>query len=326
MPELRHLRLIAEVAATGSLAAAARKLGFSQPAASQQMRLLERTMRTPLVLREHNGTRLTQAGQTLVEHSEQILAQLARAKSDVAAIAGLKDGYVRVVAFPSSNATIVPKALALVRGKYPDLTYSLIEAEPPKSLELLLEGDCEVVIGYRHPGSETIELPGILQVPLYQDVMHLGLPPNHPLREHDEPIPLAELKDEAWIAGCPQCREQLVTACQEAGFDPQIAFSTDDYVALHNLVSEGLGIALLSDLMLSSVRFGDIDLQTVTPPPVREIIAYTTRPLSNVPAVRATLSALLQTSNNLKLSPLGGEPQDATESPHTTASPQTTES
>ncbi|WP_205856023.1 LysR family transcriptional regulator, partial [Phytoactinopolyspora endophytica] len=89
MIEIRHLELLQQVAATGSLSAAARELGFSQPAASQQMRALERTVGTPILLRDPGSTRLTEAGEILLQHADDILARLSLAKKEIAAITEL---------------------------------------------------------------------------------------------------------------------------------------------------------------------------------------------------------------------------------------------
>ncbi|WP_240759166.1 LysR substrate-binding domain-containing protein, partial [Phytoactinopolyspora endophytica] len=211
-------------------------------------------------------------------------------------------GTVRLASFPSSSATILPRALSAVTRDHPNLHFTLVEAEPPESLDLLRKGSCEIVIGYTYKRPEEPEPQGLLRVPLCDDPLYLALPRPHRLAGDAESISLRKLKQERWIAGCPRCRRQLLDTCHDAGFEPDIAFSTDDYVAVHSLVSEGFGVALLSSLMISSVGLSTLELRTVTPTPVRSISAYTTAALAKVPAVRTTLEALTVTSRELRAS------------------------
>ena len=151
--EARHLRVLRAVATTGSFSAAARELGCTQPAVSQQMKALESSAGTPLLVRTGREMRLTQAGEALVRHASGILAGLTAAEEEIAAIAGLRAGRVRLVSFPSGSSTLVPTALAALRAAHPGTRVSLVEAEPPRSVEMLRDGDCDVALAFRYGGS-----------------------------------------------------------------------------------------------------------------------------------------------------------------------------
>ncbi|MGA5701347.1 LysR substrate-binding domain-containing protein [Peterkaempfera bronchialis] len=153
MIEARHLRVLRAVSRTGSFSAAARELGCTQPAISQQMRALEKSVETPLVVRCGRGMQLTDAGQALLRHANGILAGLTAAEEEVAAIAGLRAGRVRLVSFPTASSTLVPRAVAEVRAGHPGVRVSLVEAEPPESLAMLRGGECEVALAFRYPGT-----------------------------------------------------------------------------------------------------------------------------------------------------------------------------
>ncbi len=150
MIEARHLRVLRAVATTGSFSAAARELGCTQPAVSQQMKALEAGTGTPLLIRTGREMRLTQAGEALVRHATTILAGLTAAEEEIAAIAGLRAGRVRLVSFPSGSSTLVPSALAALRAAHPGTRVSLVEAEPPRSVGMLREGDCDVALAFRY--------------------------------------------------------------------------------------------------------------------------------------------------------------------------------
>src|SRR5690242_20818226 len=135
MIDAAGLRVMRAIADEGSFTGAALALGYSQPAISQMVRRLEQRTGTVLVERVGRNVRLTEAGQVLARHAVAVLAALDAAEEEVAAIAGLRAGRVRLMAFPSSSATLVPRALALVKQRFPDVQVTFTEAEPPESLD-----------------------------------------------------------------------------------------------------------------------------------------------------------------------------------------------
>ncbi|WP_393059970.1 LysR family transcriptional regulator [Streptomyces sp. LN549] len=290
MIEARHLRVLRAVAGTGSFSAAARELGCTQPAVSQQMKALESSAGTTLLIRTGREMRLTQAGEALVRHASGILAGLTAAEEEVAAIAGLRAGRVRLVSFPSGSSTLVPGALAALRAAHPGTRVSLVEAEPPRSVEMLRDGDCDIALAFRYgtPGSEWDDL---VVRPLLTDRLIGLVPEGHELADRAE-VGIGELAGEPWIAGCPRCRRQLVEVCEASGFTPRIDFATDDYPAVIGLVGAGLGVAVLPALAIESVRPRGARTVTVEPAIEREIVALTLPDLAQVPAVAATLDQL----------------------------------
>lgn len=323
MIEARHLRVLRAVAATGSFSAAARTLGCTQPAVSQQMKALEGSAGTPLLIRTGREMRLTQAGEALVRHASGILAGLTAAEEEVAAIAGLRAGRVRLVSFPSGSSTLVPTALAALRAAHPGTRVSLVDAEPPRSVEMLREGDCDVALAFRYAdpggaatGSTTGSAAGsgsgsgsgsggqaadradqadqwddLVVRPLLADRLVGLVPEGHRLADAGT-VAIGDLADDPWIAGCPRCRRQLVDVCESAGFTPRIDFATDDYPAVAGLVGAGLGVAVLPELALESVRAKGAVTVTLAPRVEREIVALTLPDLAQVPAVAATLDQL----------------------------------
>ncbi|MGW1186179.1 LysR family transcriptional regulator [Streptomyces drozdowiczii] len=298
MIEARHLRVLRAVSATGSFSAAARELGCTQPAVSQQMKALESSAGTTLLIRTGREMRLTQAGEALVRHASGILAGLTAAEEEVAAIAGLRAGRVRLVSFPSGSSSLVPGALAALRAAHPGTQVSLVEAEPPRSVEMLRDGDCDIALAFRYgePGAE--EWDDLVVRPLLTDRLTGLVPEGHALADRDA-VGIAELAGESWIAGCPRCRRQLVEVCEESGFTPRIDFATDDYPAVIGLVGAGLGVAVLPALAIESVRPRGARTVTVEPAIEREIVALTLPDLARVPAVSATLDELARASSGL---------------------------
>src|SRR5919197_4512494 len=141
MLDVRRLRVLQAVAEEGSFSAAADALSFTQSAVSQQIAALEREAGTVLVERNARGVRLTDAGRALVRHTEAIMARLAEAESELEAIAGLRGGRLRMAAFESAGATLMPLAIAAFRQQHPAVELSLSLSEPEDSVPLLRSGD-----------------------------------------------------------------------------------------------------------------------------------------------------------------------------------------
>ncbi|MEX3103712.1 LysR family transcriptional regulator [Streptomyces sp. V2] len=296
MIEARHLRVLRAVATTGSFSAAGRELGCTQPAVSQQMKALETSVGTPLLVRGGREMRLTEAGEALVRHASGILAGLTAAEEEIAAIAGLRAGRVRLVSFPSTSSTLVPAALAALRAAHPGTRVFLEEAEPPRSVTLLREGDCDVALAFRYENprgtaADAEEWADLVVRPLLTDRLVALVPERHPLARAAA-VGIADLAREPWIAGCPRCRRQLVEVCEGAGFTPRIDFATDDHPAVVGLVAAGLGVAVLPRLALESVRPRGVRTLVLEPAVRREVVALTLPDLARVPAVAATLAEL----------------------------------
>ena len=303
------------IADQGSFTGAAAALGYSQPAVSQMVRRLEQRMGTPLVDRVGRSVRLTEAGLALARHASTVLGALDAAEEEVAAIAGLRAGRVRLAAFPSASATLVPKALALVRDRFPGVSMTFAEAEPPESLAALRAGDCDLAVAFTYPGTDVArgeeDLDLFVTRHLLDDEVLIALPPGHPLALAGGPVDLTQLATDAWIAGCPRCRGHLLEMCDRAGFVPRVSFETEDYVAVQGLVASGLGVALIPDLIARTAFNPDVAVRPVTPASRRAIVAVTTPDLQRVPAVAAALDALVEVAHSPDLLPTFGLRRDA---------------
>jgi len=305
MIDAAGLRVMRAIADEGSFTGAAVSLGYSQPAVSQMVRRLEQRSGTVLVERIGRHVRLTEAGQVLARHAVGVLAALAAAEEEVAAIAGLRSGRVRLMAFPSSSASLVPRALSLVKKRFPDITVTFSEAEPPESLAALRAGECDIAVAFAYEGGEIArgeDLDFFVTRKLIDDEVRLAVPKGHALAGKDG-VELADFADESWIAGCPRCRGHLLSLSQRAGFVPNVLFETEDYVAVLGLVSEGLGVALVPDLILAAAHNTDVVTLSLEPASRRQIHAVTTEGLQRVPAVKATLEALCASARGHALVP-----------------------
>jgi molybdate transport repressor ModE-like protein len=296
MLDVRRMKVLREVAARGSFSAAAEELNFTQSAVSQHIAALERECGAKLVERNGRGIRLTDAGSALVRHADAILARLSDAEQELAAIAGLKGGRLRLVSFPSAGAALLPHAVAVFCRRYPDVELSLAEAEPDESLPRLRSGEFDLALVYQYRSEE---LPDDLEAAaLLSDRMHAALPRSHALASRAK-LKMEDLASEPWIGGCSSgaCREFLLDACNAAGFEPNIAFESDDYPTMLGLVAAGVGVTLIPDLVLASGVHPDVEFRPLgRAAPVRHISAVVPSGGYRSPAVEAMLEILREVS------------------------------
>jgi DNA-binding transcriptional LysR family regulator len=295
MLDVRRMRVLREVAARGSFSAAADSLAYTQSAVSQQIAALEREAGTTLVERSARGVRLTDAGRALVEHADVILARLADAEAELEAIAGLRGGRLRLAAFPSAGATVMPEAIARYRDRHPAVELTLAPAEPEDGVAMLRSGEVDlaldITVSFRPLPDDCVE-----RLHLLDDPMYVALPMHHPLARKRN-LKLEELAEESWILGttgsCPDA-SIFLRSCQLAGFEPHIAFNSDDYSAMQGFVAAGVGASFIPDLALISVR-DDIVIRSLGPrPPVRRIMAATLSGSFCSPAKQAMLDTLVE--------------------------------
>jgi molybdate transport repressor ModE-like protein len=281
MLDVTRLRVLAAVARLGSVTAAARALGYAQPSVSHHLARLEAETGSRLVQKAGRGVRLTDAGRVLAERAEEILGRLDAAEAELAAHAGLRAGRVRLAAFPSALGTFVPAAAATFAAAHPGVALRFTEAEPPEAVRMLRAGEVDVALTFAYGQAADASAAsgvsaasavsavsadeGLRLVPLLAEPIHLVTPAG---------VGGDTLADHAggpWIAGCERCRVHLVQACAAAGFAPDLAFTTDDYVAVQALVAAGLGVTTLPGLALAAHRHPGV--RTVRLPGQRRAVA-----------------------------------------------------
>jgi molybdate transport repressor ModE-like protein len=291
MLDVRRMRVLREVARCGSFSAAAEALSFTQSAVSQQIAALEREAGAVLVQRSARGVRLTEAGEAVVRHAEAILARLAEAEAELEAIAGLRGGRLRMAAFESAGATLMPPAIAEFRARHPAVELSLTLAEPEDSIPRLHAGEFDLALVFG--GRERSADDGIERLHLLDDPMLLVLPLDHPLARRRN-VKLADLADDAWIGGScgGECNRLINRACAAAGFEPRFAFETDDYTAMQGFVAAGVGVSLIAELGLTSVREDVVVRSLGRDTAVRRIHAATVAGGYRSPATAAMLEIL----------------------------------
>ena len=296
--DLHSIRIVRAIAEHGTISAAARALGYSQPAISQHLRRSEARLGTPLVIRSGRGVRLSEAGQVVARHAVAITSALDAASGDLAELVGLAAGTVRVAAFPTASSTLVPRLLGSMRQLHPGITVGYVEAEPPEAIAMLRDGAVDLAITFAYPGDRSDpHRPAdvsLESVPLFTEPVVLALPDRHALADRQQ-VALADLADERWIAGCPLCRGHLLAACEAVGVTPNIELETDNAIAVLTLVAAGLGVALLPQLALATAPVPPgATVRSTTPSSDRSIQLVVQNGSRRVPSIAATIELLEQ--------------------------------
>jgi DNA-binding transcriptional LysR family regulator len=301
MLNVQRLVVFREVIERGSFSGAADALSYSQPAVSQAVATLEAELGVTLIERDRRGVRPTAAGAALVGHTDGILTRMEAAEEELAAIAGLRAGRLRIASFPTAGATLMPLALASFKASHPGVTVTLAEGEPEEIVPRLRAGELDLLLLYEFAGVSEKLGPGIRRVDLIEDPMHVALPAGHPLAEKPK-LRLADLRNKAWVqtSESSPCAQHVVRSCLEVGFEPTVSFESDDYQTVQGLVAAGVGVALIPQLALSSVR-DDIVIRELDPPaPTRTVFAATARGEAVTPAVATMLDILRSTAQRFE--------------------------
>jgi DNA-binding transcriptional LysR family regulator len=315
MLDVTRLRVLAAVARHGSVTAAARALNYAQPSVSHHLARLEAETGTRLVERSGRGIRLTDAGRLLAGRAEEILGRLNAAEQELAAHVGQREERIRLAGFPSALATVVPAAAARLRAEHPGVELLVAEAEPQTAVRMLRAGrvDMALVFAYVQQGAAGPQAgtgaqpgtgpqaaagygdedEGVRARLLLDEPVHLVTGAGAAVPARTAGSRLASYAEHRWIAGCERCRAHLLWQCELAGFTPQIAFTTDDFLVAQALAAAGLGIALLPDLALRTARHPGIRTEPL-PGARRQVLALTYGEPPGPPAAERLLDALAE--------------------------------
>src|SRR5919112_1930896 len=176
MLDVKRLRILREVAQRGSFSAAADGLFLSQSAVSQQIATLEREVGMKLLDRTREGPKLTDAGRVAVSHAEAAIARLDEAERELAAIAGLEGGELRLASFPSASATVLTEAVSAFRRRHPKVRLSVIDAEPQESLPQLRGGEVDLALSFDYPALPKEDDRDLEYSLVLTESMHIALP------------------------------------------------------------------------------------------------------------------------------------------------------
>jgi DNA-binding transcriptional LysR family regulator len=302
MLDVRRLRVLREVIGRGSFSAAAESLHLSQSAVSQQVAVLEREVGIPLLERTSDGPKLTAAGETLMEHGDAVICRLEEAEREIAQIAGLEGGRLRLSSFSTASATLMTRALSLFRERFPKIELEFTEDDPEVSFPALKRGDLDLAVLFDYPAFPLDFSRDVEAEMIYEEPMRVALPPGHPLAAAKS-VRIEDLAEEDWLCGAmpSSCRYQVINLCREAGFEPRITFQSEDYGVIKGFVAGGLGVSILPEL---AGGHPGIELRAVRGrKPVRRVWAVTRESEARPPATEQMLGILREVCRDYREQP-----------------------
>jgi DNA-binding transcriptional LysR family regulator len=257
MLDLKLLTTFREVALRRSFSDAATALGYTQPAVSQHVSRLEAAVGVRLLERDARAVRPTPAGELLLQRAAGLLDAARRAEDDVRDAGGVGRATVRIAAFPTVAAGLLPGATRDLRARRPDLRIDMRVLEPEPAMDELIAGRVDLATIIDSELQPIGVRAGIEHVHLCDDRLMLVLSGEHPFAGR-ACVGLEELAEEPWLlpdvgGTCPDSNI-ILRACRDAGFEPDVRLAFDDYPALQGMAAAGVGIALIPSLATANLR------------------------------------------------------------------------
>jgi DNA-binding transcriptional LysR family regulator len=243
MIEVRQARYFVAVAEELHFGRAAERLRMSQPPLSQAIQQLERQIEAQLLERTSRTVSLTEAGSVLLRHCYTLLAAAERAQTATAQAQSGRLGTLTLGAVTSAFADPLPAVLGRFRTDRPHVELRAHEVGTREGAQAVLDMKLDIAV-IRYSGAD----PRLGAQVLRRDHLVAALPSN---RKHSTggTVALSALGDEPWVwiprAVSPGYHDELVTACRQAGFSPQVHHHATSISAQLAMVACGLGVALV---------------------------------------------------------------------------------
>jgi DNA-binding transcriptional LysR family regulator len=297
--DIRRLEVFVAVAEEGSFTAAAQRLYLTQSAVSQQVAALERELGTPLLHRLARGVRPTTAGAVLADRSKHLFGQITSVEQYVRAF-GNGPREIRLGAFATAGVELLPIALRTFRKRHPDIRVELTAVHTDSAPAGLREGHIHALLTWDYDIAPQPTDPGLVQRHLPDDPLRILVAADHPLAGRGE-VSLADMAGERWVVRAHRAPHSAAheTMCRIAGFEPVVAFRTDDYQSLQGLVAAGMGVGLAPALSLFPPRDDVRVLRLAAPVFTRRVTALTLEEPAPDTPVRDFLDILCATAEDL---------------------------
>lgn len=294
--DVRRLRIFVAVAEEGSFTAAAQRLYLTQSAVSQQMSVFEREVGIALLRRMPRGVALTPAGEALVVRAGKLFAEISAIEQEMLTF-GESQQEIRIGAFATAALELLPQALKSFKARRPDIRVLLKSVPTEDVTTRLRDGDIQVLLTWEYDFAPQPMDRTLAQLRLPDDPLLVVLPADHPLADRPD-IALADLANERWVVRShrPPFEHAYETMCRIAGFEPDIAFRTDDYQALQGLVAAGMGVSLAPALSLTPHRDDVVTLPLGEPTFTRRVTALTLPEVSRTAPVADFLDVLRESA------------------------------
>jgi DNA-binding transcriptional LysR family regulator len=289
--DLVKLRTLVEVRATGSMTAAAAGLGYTTGAVSQQMAALQRSVRAGLFTQVGRRVQLTDAGHLLADHAVELLALARQTEQALAGLPGRPQARVLIGVFGTAAAALLPRALLRVREQCPGVHLRSVEVDVDDATSAVAAGRVDLAFGVDYPQAPIPRAPDVALLVLATERFSIATPAGSPTRER--PASLRDFADEAWILPPEHTSygRAIRTACRRSDFEPRVDHTVTDTASTLSLVAAGLGVAPVTDLMLT-LRSEGLTTVPLTDRLERTLVLAHRREPAPQPGVRAVVDVI----------------------------------
>lgn len=248
-----QLRTLRSLARCGTMVAVAEELGYTPGAVSQQIAALEKSVRTPLITKVGRRVALTDAGVVLAEHAQTILDAEQAALDAVLNMRDHVAAPVLVGVFGSTAAALLPAVVARAQADFPLMRLRSRELDIDEAVEAVARGRVDVAFGLDYPAVPLPRVEGVEILTLRQERYGLALSPGAHGITTERTIELATTAEWDWILPPADTHHgtAIRTACRQHGFEPKASHEIIDTAATLTLAAAGLGVAPVTDMMVS---------------------------------------------------------------------------
>ncbi len=251
----QKIRILLEAIELGSLSKAGESLGYTQSALTQMMRSLEDEIGFPLLNKSPRGVEPTREALILLPAMRQMLNDEQILFQEISEIQGIHSGSIRVGSFTSTSIRWLPKVLHYFQENYPDITFDINECGQDEMLQGIIDGTLDIAL-MSDPETDAIDF-----IPILEEPMYVVFSKDHDLSSYDY-VPLSELKKHPSIIESFDRDSHKVF--DQAGVSLDARFYSKDAIAILSMVQEGLGIAVLPELIIDQFP-GDYDYRLLDP-------------------------------------------------------------
>lgn len=243
---LRHFRFFVAVAETGQVSKAAAALFTSQPAVTEAIKTLETDMGVKLFNRSPKGVTLTYEGAIFLQHAQTVLAAAVDAMLAPQQVQRDMAGQMTLACTHTVAGYFVTPLLSRFRRIFPGIEVNLVEFERPEIERRVLSGEVDLAVCLLSPLESGDRIETEL---LVRSKRRLWLPANHALLDRKS-ISLRDIQAEPYIMlAVDDAEETTLSYFRNAGLEPNVVFRTTSMEAIRNVVAEGFGVTVLSDMV-----------------------------------------------------------------------------
>lgn len=239
--ELKQLEYFMTLSQELHFTRAAEKLGITQPSLSQQIRLLEHEIGTPLFDRIGKKTMLTEAGRALLHHGYNVFHELSQARAVISELQGLKRGTLKIGALLTVVNYLLPPTVMGFHHSYPNIELSVLGLRTGDIYNGLLQNELDLGIVFLPMEHEDLET-----IPLYKQNLALAVAADHPIAEAEfVTIDILKETPSILLPSTYFLRQLINEQCQLLDFTPQPVLEMTTMESIITMVGKGVGVTIL---------------------------------------------------------------------------------